>query len=70
MHTHGITSDKMCKRYLFMLDMIVKSKVQTKKKPTEGAVRNEGGPPKMLYLRELFAALGPGFRGRIAERVS
>ena len=48
-HRHGAASDKLCKRYLFMLDVIVRAKVNPKKKPE--------GPPKMLYLRELFAVL-------------
>ena len=30
---HGILSDKLCKRYVFMLDSVVKSKVNPKKKP-------------------------------------
>ena len=65
-HKHGITSDKMCKRYLFMLDMIVKSRVIAKRKPSES--RSEGGPPKMLYLRELFGSLASCLRERLSER--
>ena len=42
---------KLCKRYLFLLDTIVKVRVNPKKKPE--------GPPKMLYLRELFSACWP-----------
>jgi len=58
-HKHGIASDKLCKRYLFMLDVIVKGKVNPKKKPE--------GPPKMLYLRELFAAMPSVLKDSISE---
>lgn len=55
---HGILSDKLCKRYVFMLDSVVKSKVNPKKKPD--------GPPKMFYFRELFAAMPSVLREEIS----
>ena len=45
-HKHLNSSDKLCKRYLFMLDMIVKKSTATAKKVE--------GPPRMLYLREMY----------------
>lgn len=50
LHKHGLSNDKLCKRYFFMLDTIVKARVGKKK---------ADAPPKMLYLRELSGAVPP-----------
>ena len=46
-----MSNDKLCKRYLFNLEMIVKDKAAANKKVE--------GPPRMLYLRELYASIDP-----------
>ena len=56
-----MNSDKLCKRYLFNLEMIVKGKAQTSKK-TEA-------PPRMLYLRELYASIHQVFKDQVAALV-
>ena len=48
-HKHLNSSDKLCKRYLFMLDMIVKAR--------NAAAKKVDGPPRMLYLREMYASM-------------
>ena len=60
-HKHGMSSDKLCKRYLFNLEMIVKSKAPTSKKIE--------GPPRMLYLRELYASIHQVFKEPISAVV-
>ena len=54
-------SDKLCKRYLFNLEMIVKGKAQLSKKIE--------GPPRMLYLRELYATIHHVFKEHISALV-
>ena len=44
-HKYCVSNDKLCKRYLFYLEMIVKGKATTNKQIE--------GPPHMLYVREL-----------------
>ena len=56
-----MSSDKLCKRYLFNLEMIVKSKAPTSKKIE--------GPPRMLYLRELYASIHQVFKEPISAVV-
>jgi hypothetical protein len=50
LHKHGLSNDKLSKRYIFMLDTIVKARV---------GKRKVDAPPKLLYVRELVAALPP-----------
>ena len=58
-HKHGLSNDKLCKRYLFYLEMIVKAKAAANKKVE--------GIPLMLYLREvmLFMRIHKIFKGQI-----
>lgn len=56
-----MSSDKLCKRYLFNLEMIVKSKASASKKIE--------GPPRMLYLRELYASIHQVFKEPISAVV-
>lgn len=51
-----MNNDKLCKRYLFNLEMIVKGKATNKKIE---------GPPRMLYLRELFSSIHQIFKEQI-----
>ena len=51
-----MNNDKLCKRYLFNLEMIVKGKATNKKIE---------GPPRMLYLRELFSSIHLIFKEQI-----
>ena len=41
-----VQSAKLCRRYYFLLDTVVKARMSAKRKPD--------GPPKMLYVRELL----------------
>ena len=56
-HKHGMSNDKLCKRYLFNLEMIVKGKAAANKKIE--------GPPRMLYLRELYASIHHIFKEQV-----
>ena len=56
-HKHGMSNDKLCKRYLFNLEMIVKDKAAANKKVE--------GPPRMLYLRELYASIHQIFKEQV-----
>ena len=56
-HKHGMSNDKLCKRYLFNLEMIVKGKAAANKKIE--------GPPRMLYLRELYASIHQIFKEQV-----
>ena len=56
-HKHGTSNDKLCKRYLFYLEMIVKDKAAASKKVE--------GPPRMLYLRELYASIHQIFKEQV-----
>ena len=47
LHTHCFTNDTLCKRYVFRSVTIVKGRMSKK----------TDGPPEMLLMRELFAAL-------------
>ena len=58
-HKHLNASDKLCKRYLFMLDMIVKKSTATAKKVE--------GPPRMLYLREMYEKMDATLKEHIAK---
>ena len=58
-HKHLNSSDKLCKRYLFMLDMIVKKSTATAKKVE--------GPPRMLYLREMYEKMDATLKEHIAK---
>ena len=60
-HKHLNSSDKLCKRYLFMLDMIVKKSTATAKKVE--------GPPRMLYLREMYDKMDATLKEHIAKMV-
>ena len=60
-HTRGFSNEKLCKRYLFFLEQIVKARANPSGKY---------GPPKMLYLRELFASLPLVLCERLAEQVA
>ena len=60
-HKHLNASDKLCKRYLFMLDMIVKKSTATAKKVE--------GPPRMLYLREMYDKMDATLKEHIAKMV-
>ena len=60
-HKHLNASDKLCKRYLFMLDMIVKKSTATAKKVE--------GPPRMLYLREMYEKMDATLKEHIAKMV-
>ena len=59
-HKHLNASDKLCKRYLFMLDMIVKKSTATAKKVE--------GPPRMLYLREMYDKMDATLKEHIAKK--
>ena len=52
-----MSNDKLCKRYLFYLEMIVKDKAAANKKVE--------GPPRMLYLRELYASIHQIFKEQV-----
>ena len=52
-----MSNDKLCKRYLFNLEMIVKDKAAANKKVE--------GPPRMLYLRELYASIHQIFKEQV-----
>ena len=52
-----MSNDKLCKRYLFNLEMIVKDKAAANKKIE--------GPPRMLYLRELYASIHQIFKEQV-----
>ena len=52
-----MSNDKLCKRYLFNLEMIVKGKAAANKKIE--------GPPRMLYLRELYASIHQIFKEQV-----
>ena len=56
-HKHGLSNDKLCKRYLFYLEMIAKDKAAANKKVE--------GPPRMLYLRELYASIHQIFKEQV-----
>ena len=58
-HKHLNSSDKLCKRYLFMLEMLAKNALA-------GADKVEG-PPRMLYLRELYDKLDATVKKDIAK---
>ena len=58
-HKHLNASDKLCKRYLFMLDMIVKKSTATAKKVE--------APPRMLYLREMYDKMDATLKEHIAK---
>ena len=60
-HKQGISNERLCKRYLFFLEQIVKARANPNRKD---------GPPKMLYLRELFASLPLVLSERLAEQVA
>lgn len=59
-HKEGIGNERLCKRYLLFLEQIVKARAGTTRKD---------GPPKMLYLRELFASLPFVLVEALAEQV-
>ena len=52
-----MSNDKLCKRYLFNLEMIVKDKSAANKKIE--------GPPRMLYLRELYTSIHQIFKEQV-----
>ena len=52
-----MSNDKLCKRYLFNLEMIVKDKAAANKKIE--------GPPRMLYLRELYTSIHQIFKEQV-----
>ena len=54
-----MSNDKLCKRYMFNLETVVKGKAQC---PIEG-------PPRMLYLRELLASIPQIFKGLVLDVV-
>ena len=54
-----MSNDKLCKRYLFNLEMIVKDKAAANKKVE--------GPPRMLYLRELYAIINQLFKEQVVR---
>jgi len=54
-----MSNDKLCKRYLFYLEMIVKDKAAANKKVE--------GPPLMLYLRELYAIINQLFKEQVVR---
>jgi hypothetical protein len=56
-HKHGSSNDKLCKRYLFNLEVIAKDKAAPNKKIE--------GPPLMLYLRELYASIHQIFKEQV-----
>ena len=56
-----MSTDKLCKRYLFNLEMIVKGKA--------AANKTIGGPPRMLYLRELLASIHHIFKEQVLALV-
>ena len=56
-----MSNDKLCKRYLFNLEMIVKGKAAANKKIE--------GPPRMLYLRELLASMPQIFKELVLDVV-
>lgn len=61
MHKLGIANERLCKRYFFFLEQIVKTRA--------AAVRKEG-PPKIFYLRELYASLPSVLLDALSEQVS
>ena len=57
-HKYGTDDDKLCKRYLFNLEVVVKSKAAANKKIEVCPVTQVSKqPPRMLYLRELLGDL-------------
>ena len=54
-----MSNDKLCKRYMFNLETVVKGKAQC---PIEG-------PPRMLYLQELLASIPQIFKGLVLDVV-
>ena len=67
-HKHLNASDKLCKRYLFMLEMLAKNALAGAKK-ADGPPdwRQEGSPPRMLFLRELYDKMDATVKKDIAE---
>lgn len=61
MHKQGAASDRLAKRYMLMLETIVKARAKEARKE---------GPPKVLFLREVLATLSTDITTRIAELVS
>ena len=53
---------KLCKRHLFMLEQLVRTK--------GNKIKKKDGPPEMLYLRELFASLPAPLREQITAQAS
>ena len=56
LHKHGLQNDKLCRRYFFLLDTVVKARMSAKKKE----------PPKMLYLREMLGRVPEVLSGQLA----
>ena len=56
LHKHGLENDKLCRRYFFLLDTVVKARMSAKKKE----------PPKMLYLREMLGRVPEVLSGQLA----
>ena len=56
-----MSNDKLCKRYMFNLETIVKRKATASKKIE--------GPPRMLYLRELLASMPQIFKELVLDVV-
>ena len=56
LHKHGLENDKLCCRYFFLLDTVVKARMSAKKKE----------PPKMLYLREMLGRVPEVLSGQLA----
>ena len=54
-----MSNDKLCKRYMFNLETVVKGKAQC---PIEG-------PPRVLYLQELLASIPQIFKGLVLDVV-
>lgn len=59
-HKQGISNERLCKRYLLFLEQIVKARASSSRKE---------GPPKMLYLRELFGTLPFVLLEALSQRV-
>ena len=58
-HVHLYSNEKLCKRYLFMLEMLAKNAMA-------GAKKLEG-PPRMLFLRDLYDKLDATVKKDIAK---
>ena len=58
LHKHGLENDKLCRRYFFLLDTVVKARMSAIWKPE--------GPPKMLYLREMLGRVPEVLSGQLA----